>query len=84
MRSNGFQTNRDSWNYNSSLAKLTRNAKQMVAHYNLQVDEFQKSRSALTGSLKEQANAVKSSVKKDPTLFSWIRADYTRVAQGVK
>ncbi len=82
LRSNGLQTNRDAWNYNSSRPKLDENLRRMLVHYNEQVRLFAEAHPGLTGTLKARAEIAKVEVDLDPTRFSWDRANFVDVARG--
>lgn len=82
VRSNGLQTNRDAWNYNSSQAALESNLTRMLAHFNEQVDRFAAAHPNLGGTLKARAEIAKEFVDLDPTRFSWDRANFADVARG--
>ena len=82
LRSNGLQTNRDAWNYNSSRHKLDENLRRMIDHFNLQVDAFASKHPGITGTLKARAEIAKQSVDLDATKFSWDRANFADVARG--
>jgi predicted helicase len=82
LRSNGLQTNRDAWNYNSSAKKLDNNLARMIAHFNGQVDKFAAAHPHLVGTLSSRAEVAKGFVDLDPTQFSWDRANFADVARG--
>lgn len=82
LRSNGLQTNRDAWNYNSSRPKLNQNLQRMLDHYNDQVARFAEAHPGLTGTIKARAELAKREVDLDPTKFSWDRANFADVARG--
>jgi predicted helicase len=77
LRSNGLQTNRDAWNYNSSHAELVRNQARAIAHFNEQVGRV----SSTTPAPSTDA-AVAQLVDLDPTKFKWIDRDFARVRRG--
>lgn len=82
VRSNGLQTNRDAWNYNSSEAELSTNLSRMIDNYNVQVDRFAAAYPGLKGTLKYRAEIAKGFVDLDSTKFSWDRANFADVARG--
>jgi predicted helicase len=82
LRSNGLQTNRDAWNYNSSRKKLAENRARMIAHFNDQVDRFAATHGGLAGTLKSRAGIAADFVDRDPEKFSWDRANFADVARG--
>jgi predicted helicase len=82
LHTNGLKTNRDTWNYNSSLAKLDANVSAMIGHFNSQVDAFSKIQPQLAGPLKDRAEVARRSVDLDPTKFSWEGGNFSDVARG--
>ncbi|MGE3449450.1 MAG: DEAD/DEAH box helicase [Microbacteriaceae bacterium] len=82
FRSNGLQTNRDAWNYNSSRPILESNLDRMLAHFNDQVDRFAAAHPDLRGTLKARSEVARDFVDLDPTKFSWDRANFGDVARG--
>lgn len=82
LRSGGIKTNRDAWNYNSSRPKLEANAERMVAFFNSEVERFQATKPK--GSRTAKTEAAKKFANLDPAMFSWIRADFQRMAIGQK
>jgi predicted helicase len=80
LPTNGLKTNRDSWAYNSSEGALVANIERSIEHYNSQLDHFSAEHSS--GSAKERAEAAKQFVDRDPTRYSWDRADFVRLAAG--
>jgi predicted helicase len=83
-RSLGLATGRDAWNYNSSKAKVTENARRMVAFFNEQNDAFHFNNPSLNGTVAEKAVKVKASVEYDSKMFSWTSGDYSRLANREK
>lgn len=77
LRSNGLQTNRDAWNYNSSRARLQENLDRMVAHFNEQV-------ASVAGLYPKPATdaEVAKVVDLNPTRFKWTDKDFARVRGG--
>jgi len=84
LRTSGLKSNRDAWNYNSSRAKLVANANRMVDFYNRQVDEFAKKPRSSSESTAQRTQLAKDFVDRDPSKFSWDRADFRRLANGEK
>ncbi len=84
LRTKGLKTNRDAWNYNSSLTLLEQNARSMVDYLNKQVRAFAAEHPGLTGSLKARAEVARGFVDTDPTQFSWERANFADVARGTE
>ena len=78
--SNGLQTNRDAWVYNSSNTALRRNVGAMVDFFNEQVAAF--AAPAAGQSRTQRLDEVKVFVDKDPTRFSWEAAAFSGVANG--
>ena len=72
LRSNGLQTNRDAWNYNSSKKAVEANVSQMVDFYNSELARFQAS----------SATKAEGFVNADKTKFKWIDRDFTNVEKG--
>jgi hypothetical protein len=70
-RSNGLQTNRDAWVYNSSHC-ATANVERMIDHYNGQVDAFR--RHSQPKDAARTGKAAPEFVDRDPTKYSWDRA----------
>jgi predicted helicase len=62
----GVKTNRDAWVYNFSTSKLSANVERMVGYFN----ELSRQR------------CRPEDVDRDPTLFSWDRADWPRLERG--
>ena len=73
--SNGLNTARDAWVYNSSEAALRRNVQGMIDFYNDQMAEFEVREPSA-----RSASAVKAFVDNDPARFSWGTSDYQRIA----
>ncbi|MBY5161479.1 DEAD/DEAH box helicase family protein [Nitriliruptoria bacterium AS10] len=82
IRSHGLKSNRDAWNYNSSEQGVRTNVERMLAHYNDQVTAFAQAHPNLTGTQSKRAKIAKATVDRDPTKFSWDRADYKRLVDG--
>ncbi len=82
IESNGLQTNRDAWVYNSSEAALRRNVGAMIAFYNEQVDAFAAATEGEFLSKMRRAERAKALVDKDPTHFSWESVALDGVANG--
>jgi predicted helicase len=82
LRSNGLQTNRDAWNWNSSKPQLDGSTGLMISFFNDQVARFQEQFPNLTGSVKARSEKAKTWVDLDPSKFSWDRSDFRRVAKG--
>jgi predicted helicase len=80
IRSNGLQTNRDAWVYNSSSTELTENVERMVHHYNGQADAFR--RHSTAGDAASDAKAAAEFVDRDTTKYSWASSDFPRVVRG--
>ena len=80
--SNGLVTRRDAWVYNSSEHALRCGVEAMVAFYNEQVRGFVGTPAGQTGTTKQRATQAEAFVDKDPTRFSWVLADYHRIANG--
>ncbi|MCB1028445.1 MAG: hypothetical protein KDB24_11875, partial [Microthrixaceae bacterium] len=74
---NGLQTNRDAWVYNSSTSELMANVSRMIGHYNEQVDAFHAD--PTTGT---DAKAAAGFVDRDETKYSWASSDFPRIARG--
>ncbi len=71
---NGLKTNRDAWNYNSSLPTLQANTARMINHYNEWVERYDRS---------DRRSAPEQFVEpRDPKLFSWDAADFDRIRSG--
>ena len=83
LRTLGLLTSRDAWNYNASLDSLRTTISGMVAFYNGQVDAFHREHPDLPGTVAKRTETVKEFVNRDPTLFSWDRSDFPRVAQNL-
>ncbi len=83
IRSNGLQTNRDAWNYNSSRAKLDENLERMIEHYNASGGYVcrRSSRSDRNPASRERKSQGASSTW-IPSEFSWDRANFADVARG--
>ena len=80
--SNGLVTRRDAWVYNSSDQALQRNVGAMVNFYNEQALSFAARPDAQSGTAKQRATKAEAFVDKDPSRFSWVLADYPRIANG--
>lgn len=79
LRSNGLQTNRDAWNYNSSLVKLEETLTRMIGHFNDQVDRVAASVPAPSCDM-----AVAAIVDLDPRKFKWTDKDFARARRRQK
>lgn len=77
LRSNGLQTNRDAWNYNSSRAELVRNQERAITHFNEQVKRVRSASPAPSTDA-----AVAQLVDLNPTKFKWIDRDFARARKG--
>jgi predicted helicase len=75
----GVKTNRDPWVYNASQVALRSNLARMIEFYNGQLDDFHEGH---RGPAKPTSDDVKAYVDRDPTKYSWDRADYSRIANG--
>lgn len=78
--SNGLQTNRDAWVYNSSRSALETNVVRSIDFYNSELNRFWDSNIISSSTRKQISEKAKTSVTKDPSMFSWDRADYSRIA----
>ena len=72
LRSSGVKTNRDSWTYSFCRRHLVDNIKAAVAFFNAQSAAYAKASDI----------EVRDFIDRDPTKFSWDRADLPRVARG--
>lgn len=84
LHTNGLKTNRDAWNYNSSLPVLESNVSSMIRHYNAHVDLLAASHPGAKGSLKQRAEEARSVVDLDPRRFSWDRSNFMDLARGTR
>lgn len=82
LRSNGLQSNRDAWNYNTSRPALEANAARMIQTYNNEVSTFSDAHPPDGRSRRERTELARGFVDKDPTGFKWTDEDYRRVASG--
>ena len=82
MRTNGLNTSRDAWNYNTSRSKLEKNVSRMIDHYNTQVDAFTKAHSVAAGTQQQLAASASAFVDLDSTKISWNHSDFQRIAKG--
>ncbi len=80
MQTSGLKTNRDAWNYNFSLDRVQRNAKKMVSFYNSQLREYYREFPNPPSKRGQRVDSIRKFVTLDPTLFSWDRADFDRIA----
>lgn len=81
--SRGIGTGRDAWVYNSSTNALQANVGRMIDFYNQQVDSldaYVRSRSRE----RDQPTDPESFVDRDKSRFSWNKADFRRMASGVR
>lgn len=85
LQTTGLKTNRDAWNYNSSLTALDAHVTRMIGHYNALVDAFAVSHpDDGQGTLKVRAERAKAVADLDPTKFSWDRANFVDMARGTR
>jgi predicted helicase len=84
LHTNGLKTNRDAWNYNSSLPALESNVSSMIGHYNTQVNLFAASHPGAKGSLRQRAELARSIVDFDPRRFSWDRSNFRDPVRGTR
>ncbi len=79
LRTQGLQTNRDAWNYNSSRAELVRNGQRMVQFFNGELEAFHGSNPELTGKKSDKVKIARSQVDTDPSKFKWNDVDFGRL-----
>lgn len=82
VQTNGLKSNRDAWVYNSSSAAVERNVLAMIDFYNAEVDRFEQAHPRGSETVKARAEASAAFVNRDPSRFSWDRADFSRMANG--
>ncbi|PFG45025.1 putative helicase [Georgenia soli] len=70
--SQGLQTNRDAWVYNSSTRALKQNVRRTVDAYNAQVDDFTAQTAGM--SARDAKSLVDDFIDTDPTKISWSRS----------
>jgi predicted helicase len=73
-------SNRDAWNYNSSLKLVKLNTKKMVAFYNSEVDRIHDSLDGRKPTIEEVKEKIDYSEKK----YSWVSNEYPRVQKNEK
>lgn len=76
----GNASNRDVWNYNSSLRVVKNNTEHMIKFFNSEVDRVHKTSNGENPKLDEVKKVVDYSEKS----FSWTRSDFTRLQVGEK
>lgn len=72
LRSSGVKTNRDAWTYNFSRSALVANVDAAIRFFNAQS----------TAHKGMSVTEVAGRIDRDPTRFSWDRADLPRIARG--
>lgn len=78
LNSNGIVTNRDAWVYNSSLAELSRNMKDMIAYYNSETKKFKEAQ-------KKNINLqAEDFVSTDQTRIKWVQNLYRDAQNGLE
>lgn len=80
----GLETGRDAWVYNSSEAQLQVNVERMVKFFNSQVEGFRAMPIDEHLTVSQRTDLAREWVDRDPRAFSWVRADFGRVASGAK
>tara|TARA_Y100001958_G_scaffold159169_1_gene159547 strand:+ start:2239 stop:7074 length:4836 start_codon:yes stop_codon:yes gene_type:complete len=78
LRSLGFLTGRDSWNYNFSRNSLKENNLRMIKYFNEQLELFCKEHADEGSSIKEKESLARSFINLDSKLFSWTRKTFQR------
>src|SRR5690606_10359482 len=83
LRSNGVQTNRDAWVYNSSKANLETNMQRMIDFYNDQL-ALHGSIVQSAGSAKEEEKTASQVIDKNPKKIKWTRGLIAHLSRGRK
>ncbi|MFH9236533.1 DEAD/DEAH box helicase [Streptomyces anulatus] len=81
LYSSGLKTGRDSWVYNFSQSKLTKNVGSTIDFYNDQLKEFEAHYAAASQGVPTAAD-VDRYIDNDPKKISWNRADKTDIARA--
>ncbi|MGC5365525.1 DEAD/DEAH box helicase [Streptomyces sp. DT24] len=81
LYSSGLKTGRDSWVYNFSQSKLTKNVGSTIDFYNDQLKEFEAHYEAASQGVPTAAD-VDRYIDNDPKKISWNRADKTDIARA--
>ena len=80
LATNGLQTGRDAWAYNSSNSGLIRNVQRMIHFFNEEVASFNDV--AVQVNNGRRTDEARATVKHDASQYAWERSDYARVAAG--
>lgn len=83
LRSNGVQTNRDAWVYNSSKANLEANMQRMIDFYNDQL-ALHGSIVQSAGSAKEKEKTASQLIDTNPKKIKWTRGLIAHLSRGRK